>query len=473
MNTAEIYNAIERIAGISSTKAKLEELKRHIGDDMFRKVCLYAYHPHYAYGLKDSLDDLVPFSSEGRDFTEGTWDVLDALIDGSLSGNEAIGQVNFELSMMNAESGALLKRIIRKDLRCGISKTTINKAHPGLIPEFPYMRCCLPKDANFDKFSWKEGCISQEKADGMFANVNAYRGGKIEIYGREGNPFNKQKFTALVLEMAERLCPFPDQSASGWQYHGEILVERDGKVLPREIANGIINSLNNGDYELASNERVLYQVWDRITLEAVIEKKHNMFYHWRFTHLVQHLMRSLDERIKNPYHGKPPFAVNMIPTKVVHSLEEAKAHFKEMTAQGKEGTILKDGRGIWKNGTSKEQVKFKVEFDCDLKIVGFVDGQKATKNEGRVGSITCESADGKLRVDVSIKGEAMRDDVDANKANWLGKIMTVKANNIMPPTESNELYSLFLPRFVESRYRVDKSEADSLERIQNSFESAI
>lgn len=460
MNGNEIFKAIEHLASISSSKIKLGSLKEYIKDETFRKVCLYAYHPQYVYNFKD-----VPTVVENKGDTNVPFWLFDDLRNRKVTGEIANVQLSEALELSSVETAELIARIIRKDLRCGISRATINKAYPGLIPEFPYMRCCLPKDAKLDNFSWEEGCISQEKADGMFANVNAHRGGLVEIYGREGNLFNKQKFSQLVLEVAQRLCPREDQSSKGWQYHGEILVERDGKVLPREIANGIINSMNNGDCELSVNERVLYKVWDRIPLEAVAEKKYNVFYHWRLTNLIKQLLHEVE-------HDKP-YAIAMIPTKIVHSPEEAKAHFKEMTSQGKEGTILKDGRAIWKNGTSKEQVKFKVEFDVDLKIVGFVEGQKATKNEGRVGSITCESSDGKLRVDVSIKGEAMRDAVDFNKAEWLGKIMTVKANNIMPPTESNEYYSLFLPRFVESEYRPDKSEADSLERIQHSFDSAI
>jgi DNA ligase-1 len=48
--------------------------------------------------------------------------------------------------------------------------------------------------------------------------------------------------------------------------------------------------------------------------------------------------------------------------------------------------------------------------------------------------------------------------------------MTVKANDIMPPTGSNGRYSLFLPRFVE--LRLDKTVADSLQRVKDQKEAA-
>lgn len=455
MNSDEIFDAVEDIASTTSTKAKLEKLKEYIQDYDFRRICLLAYHPHYVYGVKD-IPEVNTSGSKTWETSE--FKTLDGLKGGVLSGNTALDTILHTMENMSSKSAELFARVIRKDLRCGISRKTINKAYPNLLPEFPYMRCCLPKDAKLDAFSWENGCFSQEKADGMFVNMDISKKGVVCMYGREGNLFNLSKFVSLVNEARSRLM----DAVADRQYHGELLVERDGKVLPREIANGLINSANNGDYEFAGNERVLYKVWDVISPRS---KSDIIGYRNRFMSICKKLMETEYE------HSNP--AIGVIPTKIVYSLDEAKAHFKEMTSQGKEGTILKDGDAIWKNGTSKQQVKFKVEFDCDLEIVGFVEGQKATKNEGRVGSITCQSSDGKLKVDVAIKGETMRDAVDADRSAWLGKVMTVKANNIMPPTESNELYSLFLPRFVETEYRQDKSEADSLERIQASFDAAI
>ena len=41
--------------------------------------------------------------------------------------------------------------------------------------------------------------------------------------------------------------------------------------------------------------------------------------------------------------------------------------------------------------------------------------------------------------------------------------MAVKANEIMNPSASSDLYSLFLPRFVE--FRADKTVADTLQSV--------
>jgi DNA ligase-1 len=51
--------------------------------------------------------------------------------------------------------------------------------------------------------------------------------------------------------------------------------------------------------------------------------------------------------------------------------------------------------------------------------------------------------------------------------------MAVRANSIMPPSDSNAAYSLFLPRFVEDFSRPDKVLADSLAEVQDQFAAAM
>ena len=43
--------------------------------------------------------------------------------------------------------------------------------------------------------------------------------------------------------------------------------------------------------------------------------------------------------------------------------------------------ILKDFKGVFKNGTSKHQLKLKIAFTLDVRIVGFIEGTKGTKRE--------------------------------------------------------------------------------------------
>ena len=75
-----------------------------------------------------------------------------------------------------------------------------------------------------------------------------------------------------------------------------------------------------------------------------------------------------------------------------------------------------------------EQVKLKLEVPVELEVIGFNEG--TGKNAGSLGSFRCASACRRLIVDVSGRGDKMRDEVWADQEDWLGAIITVKANDL-------------------------------------------
>lgn len=452
MNTNEIFEVIESIAMETSKNVKIDRIKANIGDEEFCNVLAYAYDPFLTFGIQQ-----LPPANTGtgsKQFDEVTWGLLDSLALRRLTGNDAREAVEREINKLFPESSELLRRIIRKDLRAGFSASTINKAKKNLIKEIPYMRCSLPKDANLDEWSWAEGVYSQEKADGMFINVSYEKSGIVLITSRQGSEFPIDKFGKLVSEVKDRLT-------NNYQYHGEVVVMRDGVICERQIGNGILNSvLSGGDF--GDNETPVFMVWDKINLISAASKgKCATPYRTRFNELLNQLRNSSGDSIV------------IIPTRLTYSLQDALLHYRELLKLGKEGTVIKHPELIWKDGTSKDQIKLKMEIDVDLKIVAIIPGRDGTKNEGRAGSLTCESSCGGLRVDVTVKNEAMRNFIDTTPNDWIGKVIVVRANSIMYPSDSNASYSLFLPRMVESWYRVDKVEADDLEDIISQFQSAV
>lgn len=445
MDTDQILDLMDQIAATSGKNDKIAMLKAVSGCELLQQVLRAAYNAD-KYGIK-AVPARRPDADGTHLFDDDTWRLLAQMRDRVLTGNAMYESVEAEISeRLSAKSAELFKRILLKDMRAGFSEETCNKVWPGLVTEFPYQRCSLPKDAKPEGWNgWEEGHIGQEKADGMYVNADHEDTGEVFMYSRQGTMFPMEKFGDLVAEIARA---FP----SGTQNHGELLVERNGQVLPREIGNGILNSVVKGG-DFGPGERPVFMVWDQIPLEFVQPKgKYETPYIDRLATIIGQLK------------GKQLQLVRLIPTKVFKSLDAAYAWAGELMAGGKEGIILKKRTAIWKDGTSREQVKLKLEFELDLEIVAVVPGRDNTKNAGRAGSLTCQTADRKLTVDVAIKGEAMRDNVDEFPDAWLGQIMPVTANMIMKPSESNPLHSLFLPRFTSAQWRTDKLAADSLQR---------
>lgn len=456
-DSKQVFAAIQEVATTPSKNEKIALLSYYLqeGGPLMLRALQYAYDPFLTYGIKKLPNAIrlvrsVPY----HDFDEATFVLLNRLANRELTGNEARNVLAIELGRLNDDSAELLRRIILKDMKAGFSESTINKIHKGAIPEFPYNRCALPKDTDLDKWDWKNGIFSQEKADGMFVNINLDETG-CWMTTRQGTPLPLEPFEALV-EMIE------DRFERHTQTHGEILVcDPDGKVLAREVGNGILNSvLKGGSFD--EGFYPIIKVWDQIALKHVQPKgKCDIPYDKRLAYLYQQV--------------KGGSLVSLIETRVVRSLKEAYAHYKEVLLQGKEGTIIKRREMIWKDtGSSgnKDQIKLKLEAECELEIVGFVPGDPTGKHAKTFGSLLCRSACGMLEVAVAGLKDALRLEIHKNREFWLGKIITVRSNCIMYSDDlAKKAHSLFLPRYVDER--PDKSVADDFARIEWQFENAV
>jgi len=460
MTSSEVFDAIEEIAGVSGKKDKEALIAKHGQDINFMNVIEAALDPFTTYGIQnvpvrtsDAVGGLCMDGISG-------FGLLRQLASRELSGNAARDAVLEALNQLDAKSAELLTRIIKKDLRAGFGASTVNKVFKGTIATFPYMRCSLPKDTDLSKWNWGRGVISQEKADGMFVNINCERGGVVALTSRQGTPIPLDELSPLV-EAIRFSIPVNTQT------HGELLVRSpDGKECAREIGNGMLNSVAQGG-KLEEGYVVICKIWDCIPLEEVKPKAR---YKKPYIERLMTLLRRIPTAAANSA-ALPRLSV--IDTRVVHSLEEAYAHYRELLVKGKEGTVIKQKTAIWGDYTSKEQVKLKLEAVVDLICVGVNPGRQGTKNEGRAGALAMRSSCGLLEVDVTIKNEAMRDAVDADPEDYIGKIYPIVSNSVMKPSKDGKTHSLFLPRMAEAGYRTDKDDADSLEQIIKQFDSAI
>lgn len=448
LTSDEVFDLIEQIAATPGKNDKVALLAAAATSNLLRNVLVAAIDPLTTYGIAK-----LPVREERGGictFGASTWNMIDAMRIRQLTGSAMLEQLQSEMNMLSAKSAELLGRILTKDLKAGFGDNTVNKSITGLIREYPYMRCSLPKGDKLDKIDWEKGVISQEKADAMFINLDHIAGGTVRMFSRSGTMFPTEPFGTLI-DTIRAVVP------EDHQMHGELMVYKAGKLMNREDGNGVLNSIaQGGSFDV--DEVPFIMVWDLVPLEFVKPKgKYTTGYLARLKMIIQRFDG-----------GKKHMSI--IPTRIVKSHAEAKAHCRELMKLGKEGTIIKLPGAIWKDGTSTEQFKLKLEADVDLAMKALNPGEG--KNAKTFGSIRCESSCGRLVVNVSGFKDKQRQDILDDWDTLMDGIMTVRANAIMEPGESSEFYSLFLPRSVEVG-RIDKTVADSLERIKEQFEAAV
>lgn len=450
------------IAEIASDNSKLHK------EAVIRREAVAGNTDFFA-GLRYALDNIdtfgvkkVPVRSDeehgkGAGCSFSIFKVLaDALIKRKITGHLALGEIdNCMLLATTEEWNGWYRLILTKDFKAGFSEATVNKAVKGInddyiIPTTPYMRCSLPDKSNMEEWDWAKGVYSQTKADGMFANVNVREDGVVWVTSRGGTLFPTDCL-GIETEIAETFN-------KGTQTHGELTIYIDGVMQAREIGNGILNSLLKGG-SLEPGQQVVYDCWDQIPLSVALPKgKYDTVYSKRFANLQTQV-----------HAGNQPH-IRLTETRIVKSMEEARIHYKEHRARKLEGTICKAADTIWKDGTSKDQVKMKEEIDVELRVTGFNPGKG--KNADTFGSIICRSECGQLEVNVSGFEDDKRKSIWADKDNWPGKIITARSNSLLAPSKGkkNGLWSMFLPRFIEERE--DKTVADDLVSIIAQFKAA-
>lgn len=437
---SEVYDLIEALAATTKRTEKealLEATKGTDLEEVIKAVFAATYDNSINYWVREFPQ---PESYDNSITLLDGLELIEKLANRTYTGNEAIKSLTYWSSKLSKENAIVLDRIIKRDLRCGATSSTANKIWPGLIKEHPYMRCSSFNEKNLKNIKFP--AFSQTKADGLYMDI-IVKDGKVTYKTRSGQ--------TLLLNF-DKNDNYLATIADDFVLMGEGLIsDGNGGYLSRKEGNGILNS---DDIDLT---RVVFKVWDYVPYEEWKAGKGKTTYKDRFY--------TLEAVLKDA-----PEAFSIVDTKIVNSVDEVVAHFKEEVEKGEEGTVLKDFRGLWADGTSKYQVKVKIEFVCELTVVGFKEGKG--KHAGRLGALMFESAEG--LVEVSVGGgykDPERVKLWAERDSLPGRIAAIKSNDLIQNKNTPDKWSLFLPRIVE--FRVDKTEADTFERIKEQRDAFV
>ncbi len=420
--------ALQILHQLESASGRLEKeaiLKAHATDPVFKEVCRLTLDPLVNFYIKKLPAPDAADVFQSVTLSSALNEIKKKLATRELRGLRAQNRVAWLLANMTPDDQEVLRRVLGRNLKCGVSEATVEKTWPDLKLSYP---CMLVSPMN-EKTKIKFPCVVQTKMDGMRFNAHVVNGA-VDFRSRAGKEL---VFDDLPIEADFQKLP-------DGVYDGELLVAN----CDRKTGNGLLTKFQKGTGTLAAGRDIHAKVWDAIPLADFAKGKCSTGYIER--------LRVLSGALKAVRVN----TIILVQTWLnITRLDDVQEIYKEQLAKGEEGVILKDPMGPWEDKRVKHQVKMKAELEADLKITGFLPG--AGKYEGKIGSLLVETADGKVKTAV---GTGLTDEERSLPfIEFENKIVAVKYNAVITDKKTG-LKSLFLPVFVE--IREDKTVADTI-----------
>lgn len=399
MSSNKMFERLELIASVTSRSQKQMMLLGAVTDHPgLLKVLRYAYDPYKKYHVVSKLTSGV---GAGQLKTSHLV-LLERLAARDITGHDAIHTVNTAIAAMSPASALLFKRILRKDLRIGMSAILINQAlGQKLIPIHKFMKGQPIIDARNNIDNWhrvRYPCIATLKIDGirgMKRQDKFYFSGGKEIPGLQ---HLQEQLGGPVPMDVEIRCPELDF----WQNSGHI---RSYNASPTAIAYMLELP------EHRSNSRIQ-----------------------RLTDMAE-LCRCLTH-------------VKVVPWWICKNKTDVLTRFKWARDNNYEGIVVNPLKYDYEHKRSFHWLKVKAIESEDLEVIDIYEGEGRLADS--LGGIVVDFGGVPVRVGSGFS-DVLRERIWADPYFAIGRIVEILYHEVTPDGSLRE------PRFL--RFRDDKEEA--------------
>jgi DNA ligase-1 len=391
----------------------------------------YTFDPMVTFGVKK-----VPThgGGEGQGLPWTAFkELLNSLAKREITGHAARDAIELALSASTkSQWNDWYRRILMKDLKCGISEVTINK----VLKEFPNIKqiqlfeCMLAHDGAKQEKRLVGKKLLEPKLDGVrVVTVINVVSRTATMYSRNGKLL--ENFSHITDSIEANIGMF-DRS---------III--DGEMVSSSF-QALMKQVHRKSDVQSSDARLM--AFDVLPLSEFLAGESIMGQRRR-----SNLLRSMQpqfDKIGN---------IDIIPQQEV-DLDtyvgelEFKQYNKDAIEAGFEGILVKDPNAPYECKRSVSWLKIKPVLTVDLTIVAVEEG--TGKNEGKLGALICEGTDqGKfIRVNVgSGLTDEQRDEIWKDRESVIGQVVEVKADCITQNQDAEDTYSLRFPRFERFR----------------------
>ena len=394
--------------------------------------------PEFFEGIKMALDPLVTFGvkqvPERKDMEPGqglAWETFVELAmrlaGRDLTGHAARDAIELAMSVATDEQwNDWYRRILIKDLRCGVSEKTVNKVVPGTVPVFT---CALAHDSAKHEKKMVGKKQIEIKLDGVRV-ITIIRGNKVEMFSRNGKQFHN--FGHIIEEIEEVIKEYPVPYP----------LVLDGEVMSANFQD-LMKQVHRKDGK-QSTDAVLH-LFDTIPLGCFMKGEWDKPQSFR-SEITKHWVEDHASVLKH---------VQALDWETIDlDTAEGQERFVELNKAavdgGYEGVMIKDVDAPYECKRTHAWLKAKPFIEVTLEVVDYEEG--TGRNEGRLGAIICEGVDDGQRIRVNVGSgftDADRDSYWDHRDSLAGNLVEVRADAITKNQDGT--YSLRFPRFKTFR----------------------
>ena len=422
---------IARLEADNSRLAKeaiLAEAMEEGLDEFFEGVTM-CLDKLYTFGVKQ-----VPIKEE----TGGqglSWDnfkqLAESLYRRQLTGHAARDAINLAMGVAtDSQWNDFYRRILIKDLRCGVSEKTVNtvaKKTKKSNYSVPVFECMLAHDgANHEsKITGKK--LVEPKLDGVrVLTVVDYESRTVTMYTRNGKEL--VNFPHIVKAFEDNM----DNWGRSYVFDGEV-VSTSFQALMKEV--------HRKENAQAQDARLM--LFDIVPLTEFKAGASVMGQKRRSAFLRENFSKLFADSGCIDIIAQREFDLDVFTDEI-----EFKDYNKAAVAEGFEGIMIKDPNGKWEGKRSVAWLKQKPFIEVSLAVIETEEG--TGRNVGKMGALVCEGVeDGKLiRVNVG-SGFTDKDRDEFWSCKVDGQVIEVRADAVTQNQDGT--YSLRFPRFMRFR----------------------
>ena len=417
------WKVIQELEADNSRLKKEAIIKRESDADnirFFNGICM-ALDGFRTFGVQK-----VPVSKkDGTGITQTEFDdVLRRLEDRTLTGNEMRDVIQDLCDRSNMEQwNDWYRRILIKDLRCGITHKTVNKFSTMKVPVF---ECMLATDSAKHEKKMVGEMLIEPKLDGVRVIVICdVDKDEVKLFSRNGKELSN--FPEINKQFDEML----DQMSESMVFDGEVMSD-DFQTLMREIHR------KGG----AKTDDAVLNVFDCIPLWAFKEGGYSA---------------SLQTRKEMMDDYQYPSNISKVEyVRMNLSDDDGQKQFADYNKlcidKGFEGIMIKPMDGPYECKRSSLWLKVKPFIEVSLTVTDTEEG--TGRNAGKLGALIVEGNDSGKFIKTNVGSgltDADRESFWNAKDKLIGQIVEVRADAITQNQDAKDTWSLRFPRFLRFR----------------------